>query len=368
MAPKRKATAVKPVKENPEISASDEDVKPKKKNPSRAPKTEGSPSKSASRPKQPALTEPTATEDGWTLHPPSLIYKAVPAAQGSKKIAAFDLDGTLVHVKSRARFALDADDWKWFNKRVPTELRRLAEEEGYQLVIFSNQGGIRSALAGAGAVKTRGRVDNVLAALTGKDGPLHAQVFMSTLPDDLRKPGTGMWDFFTEHCNAGVKPDLSQSFYVGDMAGRVGDIQGTNNPTPSDTDKGFAEAIGIAFKTPEEVFGEGEAKKEVVFEGSSGKNDDLANAFQTLTDHFRRLGDGFKANAFAKVQKVLAGWPTKITSSKDLKGVAGVGKGSAAKIDEFLETGKFAVLEEEGGEAAQLPSKAAADAAPFLNI
>lgn len=31
--------------------------------------------------------------------------------------------------------------------------------------------------------------------------------------------------------------DLSQSFYVGDMAGRVGDIQGTNNPTPSDTDK-----------------------------------------------------------------------------------------------------------------------------------
>lgn len=43
------------------------------------------------------------------------------------------------------------------------------------------------------------------------------------------------------------------------------------------------------------------------------------------------MGDGFKANAFAKVQKVLAGWPTKITSSKDLKGVAGVGKGSAAK-------------------------------------
>lgn len=33
---------------------------------------------------------------------------------------------------------------------------------------------------------------------------------------------------------------------------------------------------------------EGEAKKEVVFEGSSGKNDDLADAFQTLTDHFRR--------------------------------------------------------------------------------
>ena len=131
----------------------------------------------------------------------------------------------------------------------------------------------------------------------------------------------------------------------------------------------FAEKAGIAFKTPEDVFGEGEAKKEVVFEGSSGKNDKLADAFQELTDHFRKresqglvwglfgrigcyssisedacahhsspgdllcaVGDAFKANAFAKVQKILAGWPTPIASSKDLKGVAGVGKGSAAKV------------------------------------
>ena len=27
-------------------------------------------------------------------------------------------DGTLVHVKSKARFAVDADDWKFFNKHV----------------------------------------------------------------------------------------------------------------------------------------------------------------------------------------------------------------------------------------------------------
>lgn len=42
--------------------------------------------------------------------------------------------------------------------------------------------------------------------------------------------------------------------------------------------------------------------------------------------------------------------------------------GRLQQIDEFLETGKFAVLEEEGGKAAQIPSKAAADAAPFLNL
>ena len=54
------------------------------------------------------------------------------------------------------------------------------------------------------------------------------------------------------------------------------------------TARQFADKAGIAFKTPEDVFGEGEAKKEVVFEGSSGKNDKLADAFQELTDHFRK--------------------------------------------------------------------------------
>ena len=88
------------------------------------------------------------------------------------------------------------------------------------------------------------------------------QVFMATQDDDFRKPGRGMWDFFVEHCNAGVEPDLrcagtaaarvrgraqphaptvrgtrrvldllpacppgrSQSFFVGDAAGRPTDI------------------------------------------------------------------------------------------------------------------------------------------------
>ncbi|KAK2078440.1 hypothetical protein QBZ16_003280 [Prototheca wickerhamii] len=213
-------------------------------------------------------------------------------------------DGTLVHVKSKARFAVDADDWKFFNKHVPSKIQELVED-GFQIVIFSYVGGIKSALQGAGSNKTRARVDNVVKALAGKGDAVPVQ---------------------------------------------------------------FAEKAGIAFKTPEDVFGEGEAKKEVVFEGSSGKNDKLADAFQELTDHFRKLGDAFKANAFAKVQKILAGWPTPIASSKDLKGVAGVGKGSAAKIDEFLETGKFAVLEEAGDGAAVPKSKATEEAAPFLSL
>ena len=172
----------------------------------------------------------------------------------------------------------------------------------------SNQGGIKGALAGAASEKARGRIDNVLAELQvpvqvrgpgggggggGRGGgggagvwvarlceprrrctrssratsptpplaTLH-QVFMATQDDDFRKPGRGMWDFFVEHCNAGVEPDLrcagtaaarvrgraqphaptvrgtrrvldllpacppgrSQSFFVGDAAGRPTDI------------------------------------------------------------------------------------------------------------------------------------------------
>jgi len=42
--------------------------------------------------------------------------------------------------------------------------------------------------------------------------------------------------------------DLAQSFFVGDAAGREGDEVGSS-------DREFAEAIGLRFLTPEEVFG-----------------------------------------------------------------------------------------------------------------
>lgn len=37
------------------------------------------------------------------------------------------------------------------------------------------------------------------------------QVLMATLKDEYRKPDTGMWDFFVQHMNAGVQPDIRQA-------------------------------------------------------------------------------------------------------------------------------------------------------------
>ena len=61
-------------------------------------------------------------------------------------------------------------------------------------------------------------------------------------PKGFRKPLAGMWDHFSSACNGGVAPNLNECYYVGDAAGRPGDH--------SDSDKGFAAAVGMRFYTP----------------------------------------------------------------------------------------------------------------------
>lgn len=71
--------------------------------------------------------------------------------------------------------------------------------------------------------------------------------------------GSGMYDFFVGEINGGVRPDPSASFYCGDAAGRAGD--------PDDDDVHFADAIGLPFRTPEEVLGPVEGEKPPPTEG-----------------------------------------------------------------------------------------------------
>jgi len=101
---------------------------------------------------------------------------------------------------------------------------------------------------GLNAVKMRSLVNNVLKELTAEG--VHAQVLMATEKDHLRKPETGMWDFFVENLNKGVAPNKEESFFVGDAAGRAGDINDN-----SDSDKAFAANVGLKFYLPEEYFG-----------------------------------------------------------------------------------------------------------------
>lgn len=345
--------------------------------------------KSSANPKPPKPpTEPTTLDDGWTAFPPFLLFKENINAQGNKKVAAFDLDGTLILRRSESQWGpVDSNDWRWFNDSVREKLAELCAD-GYQIVIFSNQGTIKKALIGKASEKIRGLVDNVLKSLSEKH--VHAQVLLATAPPDqgdkFRKPGSGMWDFFVENLNKSVSPNLNDCFYVGDAAGRETDI---NNGASSDKD--FAAALGIAFHLPEDYFGcaqashsYGELKLKYnsccfwligihTFEISPltrpltiqlscrpatkseqtsalqvqvASNAGLAGAFHELASLLKEKADNFKASAFFKVANVIAQHPTEITKSADLKGIKGVGKSSMAKVDEFMQSGKLAAIEE----------------------
>lgn len=52
------------------------------------------------------------------------------------KIAAFDLDGTLISTKTGFIFPNGADDWKWWNDLVPTRLKELHDDGCVTNILF----------------------------------------------------------------------------------------------------------------------------------------------------------------------------------------------------------------------------------------
>lgn len=68
-----------------------------------------------------------------------------------------------------------------------------------------------------------------------------------------------MWDYMVEHHNGGIEPDMSDSFYCGDAAGRPAGWKAGLKKDFSVTDRKFAVNCGLKFLTPEELFLEEEA-------------------------------------------------------------------------------------------------------------
>jgi bifunctional polynucleotide phosphatase/kinase len=153
----------------------------------------------------------------------------------NKKIAAFDLDGTLVVPKSGKKFAEDESDWTWIYNNVPEKLKQL-NDEGYSIVIISNQAGISGGKqSGDGWIKKLNDISDQLNKIGVK-----IKVFCSTSKNKYRKPITTIWDDF-------FPSDFDKdSFYCGDAAGRKGDF--------SDTDLKFALNVGLKFYIPEHLF------------------------------------------------------------------------------------------------------------------
>ena len=51
------------------------------------------------------------------------------------------MDSTLINTKSGGIFARNSSDWVWWDPSVPKKLKEI-HEDGYKIVIFSNQAGI----------------------------------------------------------------------------------------------------------------------------------------------------------------------------------------------------------------------------------
>ncbi|GMI05175.1 hypothetical protein TrRE_jg10091 [Triparma retinervis] len=192
----------------------------------------------------------------WRYHPSlKLLERTDPrmkgegGQRGEKKIAAFDLDGTLQVTKlgTPPYLATSTSEFRPYSDSVTSKIRSL-HSDGYRVVIFSNQGGLGDKVEGGKADVVRGRLDELggvwgvpftAFVATGRSG--------SKGGGKCRKPEKGMWEWFVEEHNRGVRPDSGDSFFVGDAAGRQGDH--------GDCDVEFAKRVGIKFFTPEEYFG-----------------------------------------------------------------------------------------------------------------
>ena len=165
---------------------------------------------------------------------PSLFY-SIPQYNGrplspQNHLALFDIDWTVTFAQKKLKPHWAADDIELLPNR--QKILEQIIKMGYTLIFVTNQ-----LAKGEKAHQERvQRIQNFMMKLR-----LPCYVFIAMGDDNYRKPNTGIWDKITT-----LIPDIKYAFYVGDALGRPQDF--------SDSDKKFAENIGIPYFSPEDIF------------------------------------------------------------------------------------------------------------------
>lgn len=146
-------------------------------------------------------------------------------AEYRKKMVAFDYDWTLVHPKEGNTFPKDITDWTWYSSIVPNFMKQQFKKD-CMIVIFTNQ-------------SKDWKVDQIRTVLETLEIPLFIVIARSKKD---YKPNISLFNSFIGDNSI----DLEESYYVGDALGRRADF--------SDSDKLFADNIGIQCYSPEEMF------------------------------------------------------------------------------------------------------------------
>lgn len=172
---------------------------------------------------------------------------------GKVKVACFDLDGCLVKPKGGKTWPSATDSFDYEQAFKGTFERVKQEyESGSCIAIITNQD---QSNANTKRLQTwKIKIANIARVI---DCPM--VIFAAISKDGFRKPGRLMWDHgvVQSYVEAGGNAEdidvdssipLAEqiSFFVGDAAGRVGDH--------ADTDRKWANNVGIPFYTPEEYF------------------------------------------------------------------------------------------------------------------
>ncbi|KAG2020586.1 polynucleotide kinase 3'-phosphatase [Coprinopsis cinerea AmutBmut pab1-1] len=153
------------------------------------------------------------------------------------KVAAFDLDGTVI----KADIRNTSTEWHWWAPVVPKKLREV-HESGFSIVFISNQ-----AIKPLPLKNWKEKVKLIANALG-----IPFRIFAANTKDQYRKPMPGMWDELEAiFAKDGVTIDRDQSFFVGDAAGR---IYSKSKSDFASTDRKWAINVGLPFQTPEEYF------------------------------------------------------------------------------------------------------------------
>jgi bifunctional polynucleotide phosphatase/kinase len=155
---------------------------------------------------------------------PPTIYN-INNAIFQERIASFDYDWTVVNPKDGKTFPTSIDDWQWMYPDVPKKIKQYYEN-GYMIVIFTNQ-------------SKKWKCDQIKMVMELLKIPLF--VVIATEKCDYKPNPILFTTLFGEYII-----NKEASFFVGDALGRKTDY--------SNSDKVFAENIGIKWYSPEDIF------------------------------------------------------------------------------------------------------------------